>query len=250
MTSIGAPVGVLDGPRRRYPDGVKLIGLGGGIGAGKSTVSASLAERGAVIVDADLIARQVVEPDGPAYAPIVERFGEGVLHDDRTLNRQALASIVFTDKDALAALNSITHPAIGRVIAAQIEAQTGTDRIVILDAALLFDAPRVGMVAKVLVDVDPEIAIQRLVQFRGFAESDARNRIANQMSRDERRAQADYVIDNSGDRDALNEQIDAAWRWMATLPDSPVAPEGTKLGDRDQKRGSSSGMPPTMPSDR
>lgn len=211
---------------------MKLVGLGGGIGAGKSTVSSALAGKGAVIVDADLIARQVVEPGGAAYGALVERFGEGVLHPDATLNRAALAAVVFTDKEALAALNAITHPAIGRVIAEQIERHVGSDRVVILDAALLFDAPRVRMVARLLVDVDPEIAVERLVRFRGFSEADARNRIANQMSREERRAKADLVIDNSGDLDALADQVDAVWAWIGGLPDSVVDPAGPKAGSR------------------
>jgi dephospho-CoA kinase len=202
---------------------MKLVGLGGGIGAGKSTVSELLSQRGAVIVDADKIAREIVEPDGPAYGPLVDRFGEEVLNADRTLNRGALAGIVFTDKEALRDLNAITHPEIGKAIAERIAAHMGTDGIVILDAALLFDSPRVGMVGKMLVDVDPEIAIDRLVQFRGFSEEDARNRVASQMSREDRRAKADFVIDNSGDRDALVVEVEKAWQWISGLPDSPAA---------------------------
>lgn len=201
---------------------VKLVGLGGGIGAGKSTVSAALAERGAVIVDADLIAREIVEPGGPAYAPLIERFGRGILQPDGTLDRKALAAIVFTDAEQLAALNAITHPAINRVIADRVGTHIGTSRVVILDAALLFDAPRVGIVGRLLVDVDPDTAVERLVRYRGFSEADARNRIASQMSREERLAQADFVIDNSGGLEALAPQIDDVWRWIDGLPDSPV----------------------------
>lgn len=199
---------------------MKLIGLGGGIGSGKSTVSILLAERGAVIVDADVIARSVVDPGKPALAAIVERFGASVLNSDGTMNRPAVASIVFNDKQALADLNAITHPAIGEEMARQTAAHHGSDRIVILDAALLFDRARPGMVGRMVVDVDPEVAVARLIEFRGFAEADARARIASQMSREERRAKADFVIDNSGDLDSLREQVERAWEWIMTLPDS------------------------------
>jgi dephospho-CoA kinase len=200
---------------------MKLVGLGGGIGAGKSTVSELLTKHGAVIVDADKIAREVVEPRGPAYGPLVERFGELVFNQDGTLDRAGLAAIVFSDAEALRDLNAITHPAIGKVIAERIAEHSESERTVILDAALLFDTPRVGMVGKILVDVDPEIAVDRLVRFRGFSEDDARRRIANQMSRDERRAQADFVIDNSGDREDLVAEVNRAWVWVGSLPNSP-----------------------------
>lgn len=202
---------------------VKLVGLGGGIGAGKSTVSKLLASKGAAIVDADLIARQVVEPGSPALAAIVARFGANVLHEDGSMNRQAVAEIVFNDSNALADLNSITHPAIGREVARQIDAHLGSDRVVIFDAALLFDRAREGMVGKMVVDVDPEIAIARLVQHRGFAESDARARIRSQIGREERLALADFVIDNSADEASLATQVEAAWEWITNLPFSPTS---------------------------
>jgi dephospho-CoA kinase len=199
---------------------VKLIGLGGGIGSGKSTVSLLLAERGAVIVDADVIARKVVEPGQPALAAIVSRFGESVLKEDGTMDRPAVAAIVFHDKDALADLNAITHPAIGEEIAQQIAAHQQYDRVVILDAALLFDRVRAGMVGRMVVDVEPEVAVGRLIEFRGFSEVDARARVASQMSRDERRTMADWVIDNSGDRSALQLEVARAWSWIESLPSS------------------------------
>jgi dephospho-CoA kinase len=199
---------------------VKLIGLGGGIGSGKSTVSALLRERGAVIVDADLIAREVVEPGRPALAAIVERFGEDVLLPNGSMNRPAVAAIVFNDKAALADLNAITHPAIGEEIARQIAEHQESDRVVVLDAALLFDRVREGMVGRMVVDVDPDIAVARLMEFRGFSESDARARISSQMSRDERRALADLVIDNSGDRTSLAQEVERAWHWISSLPET------------------------------
>jgi dephospho-CoA kinase len=199
---------------------VKLIGLGGGIGSGKSTVSLVLAGLGAAIVDADVIARKVVEPGAPALAAIVRRFGDSILLSDGTMNRQAVAAIVFHDKEALADLNAITHPAIGGEIAKQISGHHGTDRVVILDAALLFDRARPGMVGRMVVDVEEDVAVARLMEFRGFSELDARARIASQMSREERRSMADWVIDNSGDRAALQREVEGAWSWIQTLPDS------------------------------
>ena len=208
------PVAMLEGTF------MKLVGLGGGIGSGKSTVSLLLAEYGCAIVDADLIARQVVEPGRPALAAIADRFGNGVLADDGSLKRQALADIVFADPEQLKVLNGITHPAIGAEMIAQVKAHSGTDRVVIYDAALLFDSGKTGMVGRMVVDVDPEIAVQRLVTFRGLSEDDARSRIARQMSREERVRLADFVIDNSSDRDALAREVERAWAWIGTLPPS------------------------------
>lgn len=199
---------------------MKLIGLGGGIGAGKSTVSALLAARGAVIVDADLIARQVVEPGTATLEALVTKFGPTILSDDRTLDRKALATVAFASTEGVAALNAITHPAIGAEINRQIREHVGADRIVILDAALLFDRARPGLVGSIVVDVDPEVAIGRLVRFRGFDDADARRRVAAQMAREDRVAQADQVIDNSGSPEELAPQIDAVWEWIDTLPGS------------------------------
>ena len=174
-----------------YGAGVKLIGLGGGIGSGKSTVSAYLAARGAVIVDADLIARQVVEPGTPTLQALVDRFGSGILDGSGALNRPALAAVAFADPELLKALNAITHPAIGVEIARQIAVHQEGDAVVVLDAALLFDSARQSMVGKIAVDVDPEIAVERLVANRGFTPPDAWARINAQMLRDDRRAKAE-----------------------------------------------------------
>ena len=208
---------------------MKLIGLGGGIGAGKSTVSLALAARGAVIVDADVIARQVVEPGTPGLAALVDRFGPTILQADGSLDRKGLAAVAFADAESLAALNAITHPAIGAEINRQIRAQVGTDRVVILDAALLFDRERDGLVGSVVVDVDPEVAIGRLIAHRGFAEDDARRRVSAQMSREERVAKADRVVDNSGSLADLEPQIDAVWEWISGLPESVFAPPPADL---------------------
>lgn len=203
---------------------MKLIGLGGGIGAGKSSASNRFRELGAVIVDADLIARQVVEPGTVAIAAIRARFGDSVVRPDGSLDRAALASIVFSDAAALRDLNAITHPAIAAEMQRQLGEHGGTDRVVIYDAALLFDSARVAMVGRIAVDVDPDVAVERLVAQRGFSVDDARARVAAQMPRAERLALADFVIDNSGTPHDLDGEVARAWAWIEALPASVDAP--------------------------
>ena len=194
---------------------MRLVGLTGGIGSGKSTVSSMLAEHGAVIVDADRIARELQEPGSPVLAQMAERFGGHVIAADGTLDRAAVAAIVFgTDeasRQALADLNGIVHPALQREIRARIEAERDTDRVVILDFPLLAENPRDDLDATIVIDVDPEVAITRLVEFRSMDADDARRRIANQASREQRLAIATHVIDNSGDLTTLRAQVDAVW---------------------------------------
>lgn len=199
-----------------------LAGLTGGIGSGKSTVASALEERGAAIIDADRIAREVVEPGGAAYTALVERFGVGVLQEDGRLDRQALADIVFQDPEALDDLNKITHPAIGAVVAERIASAGRTHDVVVVDIPLLSITTKanIGFDAVIVVDVPEETAVRRLVEQRGFKEEDARARIAAQISREERRALADVVIDNSGDRSALEAQIDRAWKWLEERADA------------------------------
>ena len=198
-----------------------LVGLTGGIGAGKSTVSAMLAERGAVIVDADRIARDLQSPGSPVLEAMAERFGSHILLDDGALDRAAVAKIVFNDEAALKDLNGIVHPAMQSEIQRQIDEQRSTDRVVVLDFPLLGENPRKGLAATVVVDIPVDVAVQRLVDQRGMSEDDARARINSQLSRDERLAAATHVIDNSGDRDSLNRQVDALWEQLLELP--PVA---------------------------
>jgi dephospho-CoA kinase len=196
---------------------VLLVGLTGGIGSGKSTVSAALAARGAVVVDADAIVRELQAPGTPVLAAMVERFGGGILRDDGTLDRQAVADVVFGDAEALAELNAIVHPAVGAEIARRLEAEAATDHIVVLDVPLLVESGRDDLAGLIVVDTDPEVAIERLVSQRGFTEADARARIARQASREERLARADLVIDNSGPREALARQVDRCWEWLEGL---------------------------------
>lgn len=198
---------------------VLLVGLTGGIGSGKSTVSALLAERGAVIVDADAITKDLQRPGQPVFAAMVERFGEGIVAADGTLDRQAVADLVFGDSEALADLNAIVHPAVGAEIARRLGEEAETDHVVILDVPLMVEGGRTGFVGLIVVDVDPELAVRRLVEQRGMREDDARARMARQASREERLAKADRVIDNSGTLDDLRRQVDEAWAWIHTLAD-------------------------------
>ena len=196
-----------------------LVGLTGGIGSGKSTVSAMLAERGAVVVDADAVAREVQAPGAAAYDAMVARFGAGVLRPDGTVDRPALAAIVFADRRALADLNAITHPAIGAGIAARLAALAGTDDLVVLDVPLLLESKslRPDLAGVVVVDAPVDVAVERLVGQRGMAEDDARARIAAQLSREERLAGADFVVDNSGDRASLRAEVERCWAWLQQL---------------------------------
>ncbi len=195
-----------------------LVGLTGGIGSGKSTVSTRLAAHGAVVIDADAITRQLQEPGQPVLLAIVERFGGGVLDDAGRLDRPALAAIVFNDPEALKDLNQIVHPAVGLETARRIAAEQDTDHVVVLDVPLLVETGRRGLAAVVVVDVPTEVAIERLVRQRGMSEPDARARIAAQASREERLAKADIVIDNSGDRKALEARVDEVWSQLRSLP--------------------------------
>jgi dephospho-CoA kinase len=198
---------------------VKLVGLTGGIGAGKSSVSARLAARGAVIVDADAIVREVQAKGTPVFEAIVERFGPGVVGPDGELDRPALASIVFGDPELLKELNALVHPAVGAEVLRRVDEQRDTDRVVVLDVPLLVESGRYRASGVIVVDAPPEAAVERLARDRGMTEDDARARMARQVSREDRLAKADFVIDNSGPPEALDEAVDRAWAWIATLPD-------------------------------
>ncbi len=191
-----------------------LVGLTGGIGSGKSTVSALLAERGAVVVDADAIVKELQQPGTPVFDAMVERFGPDIVAADGTLDRPAVAAVVFTDEQARKDLEAIVHPAVGAVMLERLAAQAGTDHVVIYDVPLLVESGKKGYGAVVVVDVDPEVAIARLVEHRGFDEADARHRIASQVPRAERLAVADRVVDNSGTLADLAAQVDELWAWL------------------------------------
>ncbi|HLG66268.1 MAG TPA: dephospho-CoA kinase [Acidimicrobiales bacterium] len=217
---------------------MKFAGLAGGIGSGKSTVAARLVERGAVVLDVDQISREVQQPGQPVYRAMVARWGDAIVGPDGALDRQAVAHRVFADHDELAALMAITTPAIEASIYARVAAHHDTDRVVVLEAALLARNPRLyGIAGLIVVDVPEELAIRRLVTGRGMLERDARARLANQPPREARLQAADFVIDNSGGLEALDEQVEAAWAWLGSLPDgrlearpSPAGPSPPATG--------------------
>ena len=191
-----------------------LVGLTGGIGSGKSTVAALLRERGAVVVDADQVARELQAPGTALVAAMAERFGPHVVGADGALDRAAVAALVFGDSEEakanLADLNKITHPAIQAEVEVRIAAHAGTDAVVVLDHPLL--TPRSDLAAFVVVDVPPDEAVRRLVEFRGMDADDARRRIASQVTREQRLGWATHVVDNSGDREALEREVDTLWQ--------------------------------------
>jgi len=210
-----------------------VIGLTGGIGSGKSTVARMLVGRGAVLIDADEVAREVVEPGRAAYAKVVERFGDDVVAPDRCLDRSAIAAIVFDDPRALADLNAIVHPEVRAEIATRLASQSGGDNVVVLDIPLLVEggAPdRFGLTGVLVVDAPVDLVLERLVDRRQMDRSDAEARIANQAGRLERVARADFVIMNAGTLDELEEKVTDAWAWIGRLRTEGVGGAGSGAG--------------------
>lgn len=193
------------------------VGLTGGIGSGKSEVARLLAERGAVVVDADALAREAVEPGTPGLAAVVEEFGPEVLASDGTLDRARLAAVVFADPERRAVLEAIVHPYVGRR-SQHLVARAGGDAVVVYDVPLLVEKQMQGdFDLVVVVDVSPETQVRRLAAERGMSADDVRSRIAAQSTRDERLAVADVVIDNDTDdpaRESLRGQVDALWEQL------------------------------------
>ncbi|WP_345363695.1 dephospho-CoA kinase [Actinoallomurus liliacearum] len=187
------------------------VGLTGGIGSGKSEVSRRLAEHGAVVVDADAAAREVVEPGTPGLAEVVAEFGDEVLRPDGSLDRERLGSIVFADEERRARLNAIVHPRVGERMRELVE-QAPPDAIVVYDVPLIAENGLAGMYdLVVVVDAPVEEQVRRLTERRGMTEADARARIAAQATRERRLEIADRVIDNSGSLERLAEQVDELW---------------------------------------
>ena len=192
-----------------------VVGLTGGIGSGKSTVARALGDRGAVVIDVDALGRKVLEPGERAHQPVIDRFGEGIVAPDGTIDRAALASVVFSDPAELADLEAISHPAINADLDDQLSA-LGDDAVVVLDLAVLVES-RLGRLDSgrgyelvVVVETPDEIRIPRLID-RGMSEADARSRIAAQATTEQRRAVADLVISNGGDLEALERTVDSLW---------------------------------------
>jgi dephospho-CoA kinase len=193
---------------------VLRIGLTGGIGSGKSTVSRLLAEHGAVIVDADRIAREVVAPGSPGLAAVVEAFGPGILTEDGALDRPGLAALVFADREARATLDGIVHPLV-RKRAAELEGAAPEDAVVVHDVPLLAETGQAASYDLVLVvEADEAARVARLIG-RGLSEDDARARIAAQATDGQRRAIADVVLDNRGTPAELAAQVDRFWHERA-----------------------------------
>ena len=194
-----------------------LIGLTGGIGCGKSEVSRLLERHGAVIVDADLIVRELQQPGAEIFRRMVEMFGDKVVAADGSLDRAAVANEIFKDTEILGKLNLLIHPVVRRVMNERVEKYRDTDKVVVLDIPLLVENPREGLDGILVVDLDPQIAIERIVDQRKMSIDDAKARVSRQSSREQRLAIANHVIDNSGDRDALAKKVEAAWSWISSL---------------------------------
>lgn len=193
---------------------MQLIGLTGGIASGKSTIASRLAEHGAVVVDADRIAREVVEPGRPALAAIAERFGPGVVAADGSLDRAALGAIVFADEESRLALNAITHPAVLEESTARFAAAGAADpgAVVVYDVPLLVEsANEYPFELVVVAHAAADTRVERLVALRGMDRSEAERRIRSQATDEERLAVADVVIDTDGSLQHTRDQVDALW---------------------------------------
>jgi dephospho-CoA kinase len=210
---------------------VRVIGLTGGIGSGKSTVSERLVAEGAVLIDADAIVKEMQQPGKTVYLDIVSRFGDEVVDTDGSLLRSAIANIVFNDKDALRDLNQLVHPPVNKEIRRRIRNETDTDNLVVLDIPLLIEGlldggrPRYIVSGILVVDTPVDLAVQRLVAYRGFSEDDARARMNSQVPREKRLELADFVVRNDGEPSLLDEQIPKVLTWASQLKETPATPE-------------------------
>jgi dephospho-CoA kinase len=210
---------------------VLTVGLTGGIGSGKSTVAAMMSEHGAVVIDADAVAREVVLPGTAAYAAIRARFGDGVLAADGLIDRAALAGVVFDDPSALRDLNGIVHPAVGAAVDARLAALRATGpegQVVVYEVPLLVEVGWDKGDVVVVVDCPEDVAIRRLVEGRGMTEPEARRRVAAQATRGERLARADHVIVNAGTLADLRRAVDALWPTLTAPPSDEL---GAVSGD-------------------
>jgi dephospho-CoA kinase len=200
-----------------------MIGLTGGIGSGKSTVAGLLVAKGAVVVDADAIARQVVEPGSPVLVKLAERFGADVVGPDGRLDRAELASRAFVDTESREALDAITHPAIGEEFLRQVAAAP-EGAVVVHDVPLLVESKNPAQYRGVIVVEAPrEVRLARL-EARGVARADAEARMAQQATDEQRRAIATWVIDNAGDLDTLRTQVEAVWPALVAFAQTESEP--------------------------
>jgi dephospho-CoA kinase len=198
---------------------LKIVGLTGGIGTGKSTVAKMFVKRGAKLIDADLVAREVVNPEKPAYLDILKEFGEKVLLPDKTINREALGDIVFNDEEKRNKLNTFTHPRIGEEMVGLIQKYTKEGaEITIIDAALLFESKATSWIKPVIVVIaDMDIKTERICNRDALCVEDVQKRMDSQWSDEKRAKLADYVIDNSTDLESLEEQAEEIWQKLKSL---------------------------------
>ena len=196
---------------------MKVLGLTGGIGSGKSMVLSMFANLGAEVIDADQLAREVVEPGQPALEEIATAFGRDILMTDGRLDRGKLARIIFADPVARARLNALTHPRIQERMATEMALRRSRAGLLIVDIPLLYENDRTGTVESVIVVwVDSRTQLRRLIERDAMTEEEARQRIAAQMSLDEKRARADLVVDNSGSRENTRRQVETIYRQYAS----------------------------------
>ncbi|MGI9642232.1 MAG: dephospho-CoA kinase [Acidimicrobiia bacterium] len=193
------------------------VGLTGGMGSGKSTVSARLVALGAELIDADAIVHDLQRGGSPVVLEMAERWGSAILKPDGELDRQAVAQIVFKDAAELEALTAIIRPPTLAEITRRREALAGKQGIAVLDIPLLVESGYEELGGTIVVDIPVEVAVERLVEQRGFDEADVRARLANQASREERLEIADFVVDNSGDLQHLDAEVARCWEWLGSL---------------------------------
>lgn len=193
---------------------MKVIGLTGGIASGKSTVSMLLKQKGAVIIDADNIARQILEPNKPAWVEVIKHFGREILQNNNEIDRKKLANIVFSDKGQLEVLNSITHPIIINEIKKRIESYSKTNKVVVVDAALILELGLDRLVDEVwVIAIDEKTQLKRLLEReKNMSRQEALARIRSQMPQTEKIKLADRVLDNNGSLDDIKNQIEILWR--------------------------------------
>ena len=200
------------------------IAITGGIGSGKTTVATQLVAKGAVLVDADQIVKDLQQPGGKVFLAIVERYGREILLETGQLDRQKIADIVFNDEQELSKLNEIVHPAVGKEMGRRRNEALDKGSVVLVDIPLMVTPDgELGrdeyenFDGKIVVDCSIETAVSRLIKFRGFTEEDARARIAQQATPEQRRAFADFLIDNNGPEENLSKQISECWEWIISL---------------------------------
>ncbi len=193
------------------------VGLTGGIGSGKSTAASIFVKNGASLIDADQIVKDLQRPGEQVFDAMVSKWGNKILSNEGQLDRQLVANIVFSEPEELKTLNEIVHPAVRDEMLRRREAHLDTDNTVILEIPLLVESGYRNFDAIVVIDVETEIAVQRLKKYRSFEEEDARNRIERQVSRESRTEIADYVIENNSSLDDFQEEISKCWSWIESL---------------------------------